>query len=244
MFKYLWQAHKALITAILLDLIILAAVILISIATGMQTKFLSYHSLYDALGTNLATFVFYSIYQIIVLIQFPFILAITGYLFTGSRYINLLKVVGKNNTIFFQALVLFITLGIGLGLQLWESTLLPPYYFINYPNTMMWLIFSGLLVSYHLLFHSNLRYSSLIIKAAVPLFTAIFIYSIMSLFGALQALLSLNSYTLPTLAADLTSINQVWLPAITPNTTIIFYFIVYTLIISLISLVELKKVGR
>lgn len=246
MLKYLWYAHKNIILGVLIDLIVLTSLMLVALTSGMQEQFSNYGQFTDAFSGNIINFGFYLIYQFVLLIQYPLAFAITGYILTGNRYVNCLKVIGKPKTILLQALLLLATLMAGLIISLMYWNLLSPFYFNNmYSNTLIWNVFLGCLVSYHILFYSNIKYSSIIGKLQPIVLSVLIVASLQVFNNTIFILLNgINRPYLPVLVSNLNAISQVGLPAFTPDITVLIYVAINTLLIVLGCLVELKKVGR
>lgn len=244
MSKYIWYTYKHLLVVILIDLILLVSILNIGYITELQTQFENYYSLGELmmLGANIQTIMFRLVYRLILSIQYPLALAITGYLLTGRRFSNSLKIIGKPKTIRFQAGLLFTSLIIALYTSQFVHT--PSFFNYNY-NLIAWLVLSGGLVTYHLLFFSNIKYADLVPKISIPVFVALS-------FGALHylcqltlgATYSLNYWQITYLTSYLNAVSQITIPAITPNITLLFNLAVYTLLICGVSLVEIKKVGQ
>lgn len=246
MFKYLWYTHKNIIFGVLIDLIVLTSLMLVALTSGMQEQFSNYHQFTDAFSGNIINFGFYLIYQFVLLIQYPLVLAITGYMLTGSRYVNCLKVIGKSKTILLQALLLLAALVVGLIISLVNWNILSPFYFNNiFSTTLIWSVFLAGLVNYHILFYSNLKYSSIIVKLQPIALSVVIIASLQVFNNTIFILLNgINRSYLPVLVSNLNTISQVGLPAFTPDVTFLIYIAINTLLIVLGCLVELKKVGR
>lgn len=247
MIKYIWQVHKPLIIAILVDLIILLLVYLIMLTTGLESQFTYYRSFQDAVNANLPHLGFYLFYQFMIVIQFPLALIATGYLFTASRYQSMLVILGKNTTIALQAITLFLTFLWSIFTIVLGWNLISPNisWYMRGNNITYWLIFVICLVSYHIAFYSTLKYSGISKKIIVLVVTAASVFSVESLHSSASSVTTgLSNYTLNYLASDLNAVGQVSLPAVSNNTTLVFFILVNMLIIVFVSLVELKKVGR
>lgn len=243
MLSYLKQTQAKLVVIILFDLILLALLTIPLIVTEMPDII---NTQYWNMSNHPLMYSYHSIYQILIKIQFPLLLALIVYLFSGKRYTQMIKVLGKNKVIVSQAFLLLITLPIGFLIQSITSQLLLDYNFMWASPYFIWLVAVGGILLYHLVFFSNLRYRNFLIQGA-------FYFSIL-LFGFLiytqtittgRYFMFSTSYSGVTeLQTQLISLSQIRFNPLVYDFTNLLCLVGGLLTVSLVAYIENMKVGK
>ncbi len=243
MLSYLKQTQAKLLVIILFDLILLALLTIPLIVTEMPD--IIYTQFWN-MSNHPLMYSYHSIYQILIKIQFPLLLALIIYLFSGKRYTQMIKVLGKNKVIVSQAFLLLITLPVGFLIQSITSQLLLDYNFMWASPYFIWLVAVGGILIYHLVFFSNLRYRNFLIQGA-------FYFSIL-LFGFLIYTLTTTTgryYNFSTsylgvaeLQTQLVSISQIPFNSLVYDFTNLLCLVGGLLTVSLVAYIENMKVGK
>lgn len=235
MFKYLLNAHSKLLILALLDLILL---VLLGIIVSLSS------TSYSAMLINLPSFILYMLFYILKL-QMVLFAAITTYLFTGSRFQNMMRFIGKDKTMYLQSISLISVLVIGFisnYLQFnWSLT--------SQINTMLgvitpWYLFITILFGYHMLNFSNLKFESKIFKLGISLFV-LFIANVFAT-GAQFALQNIYMANQSLIMESATDINPIHITQfITYNQPLLITTLIALvgLTVGIIQLIEIKKVG-
>lgn len=244
MFKYLIRAHKPLIAAILIDAIIFLVITLLYLVTNTADhlhNFLGEWQFGDKWSLQYSIFITYSF---LCRFQFFFGLGIVGYLYSGSRFISLKRVLGKNKSQSLLVILLIFSLLVGVGFTVYNSFQLSFYGWYPFSRAFIWFGFIALLTVYHLAFYSNLKYIGWTKQGLIYLPILISSYGFYSLVHLTYFFTdSANKYYLSRIENISAPIQQVVLPSYSSDLYFIIIFILITTYLLLQSIIELKKVG-
>lgn len=232
MLTYIWKVHTPAICAYLISFIVLVALTLLL----LTIDFSGYTG--DTRPLLIVLIDFY--YKAFI----PILLMITIYIFSGSRYEQMLVVLGKIKTIKLQYLI-FILILFATPII---NALLDNFYtnssYIILGRYMAWLVAITGLIIYHLLAFSNMKYKSYITQAVtyiglglVSLASFVLLQTIMDFFySQVYTTSSISSAMAPLVQANfhLTTLPNVLLTPIPISLIIILIF----------ASIEVMKVGR
>lgn len=235
MVKYLLNAHGKLVTLVLVDLILL---VLLGIIVS-----LSYTSYYSIIS-NFPSFILNPLFYLLKS-QMLLFAAITTYLFTGSRFQNMMRFASKEKTIHLQSFAFIAVLIIGFissALQFnWRLT--------TQTNIMLgvilpWYLLITILFGYQMLYFSNLKFQSNIFKVGICLF-GLYVASIFATGAqfALQNIYMANQYLIMEFAADINPIHLTHFIIYNQPLLITTLIAIIILTVGTIGLIEIKKVG-
>lgn len=243
MLSYLKQTQAKLVAIILFDLIILALLTIPLIVTDMPS--IIYTERWT-LSNHPILYSYHSLYQILIKVQYPLVLALIIYLFSGKRYSQMIKVLGKNKVIITQALLFLIALPLGFFIQGITNELLLGYNFMWGLPYFIWLVAIGGILIYHLLFFSNLRYKNFLVQAAFYfsiLLFGFFAYTIVTTTGQYYNF-GTSYFGVAEMQTQLISISQIPFKAMTFDFTNLLCLFGSLLTISLVAYIENMKVGK
>lgn len=243
MLSYLRQTQAKLLVIILFDLILLAILTIPLVVTDMPN--IVYAESWN-ISSHPLMYNYYSIYQVVIRIQYPLLLALIVYLFSGSRYTQMMKVLGKNKVIVSQGFLFIITLPVGFLIQAITSQLLLGYSFMWASPYFAWLVAVGGLLIYHLVFFSNLRYNNFLIQAAFYFSILLFVFLIYTLTTITGRYYNFStSYSGVTdLQTQLVSISQISFNSLVYDFTNLLCLVGGLLTVSLVAYIENMKVGK
>lgn len=241
MITYLRSVHKHLIVVILIDLILVLLFLISSFFTGIN----SITSMYDiSLAHTPLLYAYTQLFTIFFKLQNVLLLSMIGYLFTGSRYTKMIQVIGKNKST--KMLITLLAIAFPLVFIV-QNAYLNSYIingYIGYSPFALWQVTSSGLLIYHLLFHSNLKYSRFILKLITTATLIIASYSLYKL-PMIYTYFNYSMYwAINSLSQALSFESQVVLSIFHLDLTAALFIISALLTLSTVYFIETEKVGK
>ncbi|WOO89793.1 hypothetical protein R2F61_03540 [Mollicutes bacterium LVI A0078] len=242
MLSYLKQTQAKLVVIILFDLIILALLTIPLIVTDMPT--IIYTENWN-LNSHPILYSYHSIYQILIKVQYPLVLALIIYLFSGKRYSQMIKVLGKNKVIITQAIFFILALPLGFIIQTGSNMLLLDSYYMWLAPYIIWLIALGGILIYHLIFFTNIGKFNYLAQCVIYFTVGITGYILYALTVTTTRYYYFSSFNgVNDQIANMTYLGQLSLNTINIDASIVFSYTLVFFAVAFTTLIEHKKVGR
>lgn len=242
MLSYIKQTQAKLVVIILFDLIILALLTIPLIVTDMPS--IIYTERWT-LSNYPVLYSYHSVYQILIKVQYPLVLALIIYLFSGKRYSQMIKVLGKNKVIITQAIFFILALPLWFIIQTGFNMLLLDYYYMWLAPYIIWLIALGGILIYHLIFFTNIGKLNYLAQCGIYFTVGITGYILYALTVTTTRYYNFSIFNgINDQIANMTYLGQLSLNTINIDTSIVFSYTLAFFAVAFTTLIEHKKVGR
>lgn len=232
MLTYIWKVHKPAICAYLTAFIILIFLTILLLTVDFSD--------YTGYSRPLLVIIIDLYYKSFI----PLLLVITAYMFTSSRYEQMLIILGKVKTIKLQYLIFTLVLFTTPIINFLFDTFYTNSGYIIYGRYMEWLIAITGLTIYHLIAFSDFKYKSYLFQGSI--YVSISLVSLLA-FILLQTSMSFlysQVYTTSTISSAMAPLVQANFQLTTLPNVLLSPVPTSLIVILIFSSIELMKVGR
>ncbi|WOO87990.1 hypothetical protein RZE82_03410 [Mollicutes bacterium LVI A0039] len=247
MIKYLYKVHKISLAILIISIISLITIITIAYTNDFSQIDTSFGAVY--LNTvNENDYLIKTTLETAYLGFGTVLVLVTVYLFSGKRYLNMRKIIGRMHILISKTILLITTIVLVLITNAAFGTIQGETTISLYPYSnilAVWFAFLTIFSCYHLFEFSNLKYKSFFTKLGTFGFIALFNLSCYSLITThMNTRPEDNWYFIETLTANLSSINYFDMPTYLTVTNFTIAIITCILSVLFILLIEYQKFSK
>lgn len=232
MLTYIWKVHKPAICAYLIAFIILIALTILLMTVD--------YSDYTGYSRPLLIIIIDLYYKSFI----PLLLVISAYIFTSSRYEQMLIVLGKIKTIKLQYLIFTLVLFTTPIINFLFDTFYTNSGYITYGRYMECLIAITGLTIYHLIAFSDLKYKSYITQGITYVAISLVSFSSFVLLQTTMSFFYSQVYTTSTINSSMAPLVQANFHLTTLPNLSVFPLLIALIVVLILASIEVMKVGR
>lgn len=246
MINYLRRISLPLLILVLLDMIAIVLLLILMFGFGTFDYVANLQNSWTYATADHLQFILYTLYATSFKIQFPLLLVMIGYIYSGNRLRAMLRVMSKVNSMLLFSISATFALIFGYISTYFSYNFVNYGYYFSFTTiSTVWFVFLGLLVGYQLTNFSNLKYRNIGLKAGIYALSLAMTYAFSSLFKMVFLYsFDMNSFTVSRLENNLSHIGQIALPAYNIYLYLPLLAVLVVSALLIYSFVFIKKVGQ